>query len=214
MAEAVAVIGLVASIVQLTQFGTIIEVWLNEFQSNAKGLPKCFREIQTQLPLMVDTLKRTQNHADAGHVSDETAKALKPVVDGCLSQVKRMEIILIKALPTKKDSSMHRTYKALSSFIHEKVVQQISSSLGSYVQKLTYHHAASGQFPTVGASQSKLHTTAQKTCFMVQFEQDPYFVGREDIIKEIDERLKLRPHRVVLAGIGGVGYGSLFCVID
>ncbi|KAF8533878.1 P-loop containing nucleoside triphosphate hydrolase protein, partial [Trichophaea hybrida] len=46
---------------------------------------------------------------------------------------------------------------------------------------------------------------AQKKCFMVQFERDPYFVGRQDIIKEIDERLKLRPHRVALAGIGGVG---------
>jgi cob(I)alamin adenosyltransferase len=212
MAEAVAVIGLVASIVQLTQFGTTIVVRLNEFQSSAKEIPICFREIQTQLPLLVDTLKRTQKQADAGHVSDETAKALKPVVDGCLSQVERLESILTKALPTKKDSSLRRTYKALSSFIHEKDVQQITSSLESYVQKLTYHHAS--QFPTVDPSPSKLHTAAQKKCFMVQFERDPYFVGRQDIIKEIDERLKLRPHRVALAGIGGVGYARPFWVVD
>ncbi|KAF8246080.1 hypothetical protein K440DRAFT_554061 [Wilcoxina mikolae CBS 423.85] len=40
---------------------------------------------------------------------------------------------------------------------------------------------------------------------MVQFERDQHFVGREDIMKEIEERLKLQPHRVALAGIGGVG---------
>ena len=40
---------------------------------------------------------------------------------------------------------------------------------------------------------------------MVRFEQDPNFVGRENELKEVEERFK-EQHRVVLSGIGGVGY--------
>jgi hypothetical protein len=40
---------------------------------------------------------------------------------------------------------------------------------------------------------------------MVKFEQDENFIGREDIIKEINRRLLGRQHRVAIAGIGGVG---------
>ena len=37
------------------------------------------------------------------------------------------------------------------------------------------------------------------------FDQDAQFVGREDIIADIDHKLKIK-RRVALAGIGGVGY--------
>ena len=39
----------------------------------------------------------------------------------------------------------------------------------------------------------------------MRFEQDPNFVGREDELGKIEERFK-EQHRVVLSGIGGVGY--------
>lgn len=39
---------------------------------------------------------------------------------------------------------------------------------------------------------------------MVPFERDSKFVGRMDIIAELDQILKSR-NRVALAGIGGVG---------
>jgi hypothetical protein len=39
----------------------------------------------------------------------------------------------------------------------------------------------------------------------VPFDQDPKFIGREDIIKEIDQRFEAN-RRVAISGIGGVGY--------
>ena len=45
----------------------------------------------------------------------------------------------------------------------------------------------------------------RKTCFMVKFDRDPNFIGREDIMKEIGERLKMQQRRVAITGIGGVG---------
>jgi nucleoside phosphorylase len=51
-------------------------------------------------------------------------------------------------------------------------------------------------------------------CFMVPFQQTSRFVGREDILAMIDEKLDAK-QPAVLAGIGGVGYvnrSSLFAV--
>jgi hypothetical protein len=42
---------------------------------------------------------------------------------------------------------------------------------------------------------------------MVPFVRDDKFVGREDILRQIEERLQVG-RRVSLAGIGGVGYES------
>ena len=42
-------------------------------------------------------------------------------------------------------------------------------------------------------------------CFAVPFERDSKFIGREDVITEIDKRFEVQ-RRVALAGIGGVGW--------
>ena len=47
-------------------------------------------------------------------------------------------------------------------------------------------------------------TSKAKTYFLMPFDQDAQFVGREDIIANIDHRLEIK-RRVALAGIGGVG---------
>ena len=211
MAETLAIIGLISSIVQFVDFGTKVMHRLNEFQSNIKDVPETFRHIKTQLPLLIDTLKQTQAQADAAHLSEETAKALKLVVEGCLSQVKLLEEILIKALPTKKDSSLRKGLKALTSLAHDKDVQRITTALDGYVQTLTYYTSnatyASNQVLQKAYQELKLNpdTTRRKPRFMVKFDQDPDFIGREDIMKEIDERHGVGRPRVAIAGIGGVG---------
>jgi len=67
------VISLVSAIVQFVDFGSKVLNRLNEFKS--------------------DTQKQ------AGHFYDTTANALKPVVDGCLEQVKDA-CLLSRVLPT------------------------------------------------------------------------------------------------------------------
>jgi hypothetical protein len=47
--------------------------------------------------------------------------------------------------------------------------------------------------------------TQREPCFMVKFDQDENFVGREEIIIEIDRRLMAGQHRVAITGMGGVG---------
>jgi len=105
MAEALAVVSLASTIVQFVDFVSKVLNRLNEFKSDTDEVPKTFRSIKVQLPLIVDTLKRTQKQADAGRFNDATADAIKPVVDGCLEQVKRLERILDKNVPAEKASS-------------------------------------------------------------------------------------------------------------
>jgi nucleoside phosphorylase len=48
-------------------------------------------------------------------------------------------------------------------------------------------------------------SASQTVCFAVPFERDSKFIGREDVIAEIDRRFEVQ-RRVALAGIGGVGW--------
>jgi hypothetical protein len=195
MAEALAIIGLVSSIVQFVDFGSKIVERLQDFHSSVNEVPKAFRDIKVELPLLLDTLKRTQAQAESGAISKETQEALLPVVEGCRSQVELLDNILIKALPKPGDSSWRRGIMVFSSAIQEKNVEQITSTLRKYVQTLTYHQATG---PT------KLALRPTKPCFIMPFDRDQDFIGRKDIIQEIVARFHSQ-RRVALAGIGGVG---------
>lgn len=216
MAEAVAVVGLVSSIVQFVDFGTRVAKRLAEFSADVNVVPKSFHEINIQLPLILITLQQTKLQADAHHLSEATASVLDPVIDECLSQVKELEIILAKALPNDQDSTWKRRKKALTSLRHDKAVAQIQTSLERQINVLTNYQTIKISSPSTrlpvrealrpGGTLSKI--AEARPCFMVPFEQDPNFVGRDEEIKETKIQFDAHQHRVVLSGIGGVGYVS------
>src|SRR5947207_14430294 len=105
MAEALAVVGLVSAIVQFVDFGNKLVERLHEFTSDAHEVPETFRAIKLQLPLLIDTLRRTQQHASTGHVSNETATTLKPLIDACFTEISVLQTNLDKALPPPKSSN-------------------------------------------------------------------------------------------------------------
>ncbi|KFG80287.1 hypothetical protein MANI_027426 [Metarhizium anisopliae] len=51
-------------------------------------------------------------------------------------------------------------------------------------------------------------TSSREGCNMIPFDRDPKFVGREDVIKEIDRRFERQRH-VALCGLGGVGKSQI-----
>lgn len=209
MAEAIAVISLVSAIVQFVDYGTKVLNRLDEFKVDINEVPKTFRSIKAQLPLIVDTLKRTQKQADAGHFNDTTANALKPVVDGCLQQVKLLECILDKTLPAEKTSNWKRSLLAIKSLAHDDAVQRINSKLEHYIHLLTFHQATSNTELLIRERPQLLTGSSidrsQEPVFMVPFHRDDMFVGRTEILSEIELKLNKQQRRAVLAGIGGVG---------
>ena len=194
MAEALVIVGLVSAIVQFVDFSSKIVDRLQDFHSSVNEAPKAFRDVKVELPLLLDTLKRTQAQAESGAISRETQEALLPVVEGCRSQVELLDRTLVKALPKPGDSSWRRGMMAFSSVGQEKNVRQITSTLRKYVQTLTYQQATG----------LTLVTRSSKPCFIMPFDRDQSFVGREYILQEIERNFK-NQRRVALAGIGGVG---------
>ena len=84
MAEAIAVISLLSSVVQLVDFGTKLIDRLDEFASAAEDVPLSFRSIKLQLPSPSSPLRRVEAQARSDCVSDGDAQVLKPVIDKSL----------------------------------------------------------------------------------------------------------------------------------
>jgi hypothetical protein len=200
MAEALVVAGLVSAIVQFIDFGSKIIERLDEFKSNLGNVPKSFRDIEAEIPLLLDTLKRTMEEAEAQCYGKGTLQALLPVVEDCRSQVELLNDTLLKTLPNPGDGKWRRTKKALYSVEQEKKVQQIARTIHRRVRLLTYHQVA-------GAS--KLDSKPKSMAFwLVPFDQNAHFVGREKIFERLEKAFTVkdcsRP-RAALCGLGGVG---------
>ena len=114
MAEAIAAISLVANIVQFIDYGSKVATRLNEFHTRVNEVPKVFRDIRIELPLLLDTLEKTKEQAELGNIAVGTQKALLPVVDGCCRQVELLDEILDKVLISSGDSSWQRSRKAFT----------------------------------------------------------------------------------------------------
>ncbi|KAL9095058.1 MAG: hypothetical protein Q9165_002660 [Trypethelium subeluteriae] len=142
MAEALAAVGTVASILQLVDFGAKLLRRLDEFHSKLDDVPTSFQYITSQLPLLLETLKCTQQDVDAGVLTNEIERALSPVINGCEAQIKSLNSILNKELPSPHDSRVTKTRKAISSIFKDARVEKITSTLGVYIQTLTFYHAA------------------------------------------------------------------------
>jgi Cdc6-like AAA superfamily ATPase len=142
MAEALAVVGVVASIVQLIDFSTRVVSRLDEFYSVAKEVPKSFRHIKTELPLLATTLAQLKEAIDATSVADGSKKALAPVIAGCNEQVAQLDAILKKTLPETSDSLHIKGKKVIVSLHYDPKVDSITKSLRSYVGILTFYYSA------------------------------------------------------------------------
>jgi hypothetical protein len=142
MAEALVVVGTVASIVQLVNFGSNVLLRLNEFQSSIGEIPKSFQHIKAELPVLLDTLEKTKTAIETGSVQDETKKALLPAIDGCRTQIEVLDILIRKVLPLPHDSWRERSRKTVSSLRQDGKVKKIRTDLQGYIQTLTYYHAA------------------------------------------------------------------------
>lgn len=114
MAEAMATISLVSNITQFMILGSMVVKRVNEFKNSVNEVPKVFRDIKIELPLLLDTLQRTKEQAELGKITDETQSALLPVVDGCRDQVRLLEEMLSKVLASSDDSSWQRSRKVLT----------------------------------------------------------------------------------------------------
>ena len=201
MAEAAATIGLVAAILQIADYGAKLVERVNDFRKSLDDVPKAFADISLEVPLLINILSRTKEQAESGALDQASQDAVLPVVRGCLAKVDMLHSILVRSLPAKADSSWRRSAKALASLSREKKIEQLVAGLRSYVQLLTFHQATGVPAAVV---LPKADVLPEKPRFLVPFDRDVNFVGREDVIAQIDGAFE-KSGRVALSGIGGVG---------
>lgn len=147
-------------------------------------------------------------------VGEATAHALLPVVEACGKQIAKVEVILTKILPAEGASSWERHIMALKSFSYDRDIAQVNTSLEANIGILTYHQVNIAadlsrkslpfrDLPTPPLQKSG--PAREKPAFIVPFARDNAFVGREDVLTEVEQRLQAVEGRAALAGIGGVG---------
>ena len=212
MAEAVIAIGLASSIVQLIDFGTKLLGRLNEFGSDIEGLPRSFAGIKSRLPLLIDSLSRTKAQSQSQAVSDTTAEALSAVIQNCLTQIERLDILLSKVLPAPGSSDWSRRWKALKSLAHDRTVQEAESVLSRCIESLLFYQSSQNLGLTHELSLRQpakpalvLAPQPPKPVFSLPFDRNFNFVGREAILNKIDAGIGGRRRCVALTGIGGIG---------
>jgi hypothetical protein len=142
MAEALVVVSVVASIVQLVDFSTRVVSRLDEFYSITKEVPKSFRHVKTELPLLANTLGQLKGAIDTTSVADGSTKALVPVIAGCNEQIEQLDAILKKMLPETNDGLRRKGMKVVKSLHYDSKVENITKTLQSYVRVLTFYCAA------------------------------------------------------------------------
>ena len=143
MAEALGIVSIVSSIVQLVDFGSKVLERLHDYQIALKDVPGTFRAVKRELPILLDTLKQTQSAEENDALREETKRALLPVVEACVKNVKDLGDIVDKNLPGVGDSWRKKSRKAIASFRLDKKVDKIVAEIQRHIHILTYYHAAS-----------------------------------------------------------------------
>ena len=169
MAEALAIIGLVAAIVDLVGLGKKIIGRLNEFDSARKEVPESFRAIATQLPLYLDTLQLMKAQAERGDISPTSAQALKLVVSTSIDLTTKLENILAKALPAENATTFEKRLAALRSLGKDKKVLECRDKLESNIKLLVFfqttHHSEISEQILSALSQLRLAPATRASSF-------------------------------------------------
>ena len=139
MAEAAAVIGLVASIASLVDLSVKIVSRLKECASHAADVPKTFRSLADRLPLLMRTLQHVQARAEAGQVAVEVAKEVNILVNGILEQVKLVKQYLERITPAASASRFDRVLNGLKSLAADQKVKQAVERINLGIQVLVLH---------------------------------------------------------------------------
>jgi hypothetical protein len=205
-AEALVVIGLISNIAGIIDFSLKVYDRAQGFGGDVKDIPKEFQEVRHSLPLISSTLQKTSRHVESGQVDEGTCKSLQPVLTSCKIKIEEVSTIFRDVLPEDGASKWTRGLKAVSSMGQNKKVKAIIGKIHDDVQALTYYHVA--EAATASQLNEAMSTmTIEKTrepLFMVRYERVGDFIGREEIMKNIEKQFD-RGNRVALAGIGGVG---------
>lgn len=199
MADAFAAVGVASSIIAFVDFAQKIVFRLNEFSNDFKDSTNALIRIRTQIPLIIDGLRKIGDRVETGKLDDQAKAALELNVLECHKQTQRLSGILDSALPASDASKWERRKKAIRSLKTDRKVKEISDALNQYLQTLTFYHSV---------EEARPNPVVKKAFWLVPFDRNPAFVGRDAFIRQIDQIFEVpegTQPKVALCGLGGIG---------
>ncbi|KAK5052000.1 hypothetical protein LTR84_002804 [Exophiala bonariae] len=223
MAEAVAVIGLLSSIIQLVDFSSNLLDRLHDFVTTTKEVPDVFRNICVQLPLTTATLQRLSRRISENGLSSDEQKALQAIVDRTMELIHNINEVLSKTIPSKTSSSFEKRVLALQSLRYDKRIQTASAQLLQNVNLLTFFQTTQIHDNSTRSARRLSGTTFIDVPEVLDFQHglnlggaphlaEGNFVGRELELKQLSNMLKPDSQRqsiVAVVGMGGMGKTQL-----
>ena len=139
MAEAaLAAISATASIIQLVDFSSKIISRLIQYQSDVGEVPKAFRSISSELPVLSYTLSQMEEAFRSGinYIDPQIVATLVPIISECQKTVQELCQDFEKLLPSPEDSWGKRQAKAIKSVFRDSNIERNITKTRNIIQSL------------------------------------------------------------------------------
>jgi hypothetical protein len=133
-AEAIAVLGLISSIIAIVD-GT---KQIYDAATNAQGLPEAFREVASRLPIVTNILDSAK--LDIRDKDEASCKGVKPIVETCEKKAETLKELFRKAIPTDGARDVERYWKAVKAYGRGNEVENLMKGILEDVQLLACEH--------------------------------------------------------------------------
>lgn len=140
--EAGAAVGLAAAIIEIVRCTKAICNRFEEIHSKAKDVPEAFKELKTQLPLIIWILNSIKKLEKKGLLDEDAVKPVEAVSQACAEEVKSLTTILDEVAPPTELSTIERARMVVKSLRVESKFQKSRISLASHVKLLIGYQIA------------------------------------------------------------------------
>jgi hypothetical protein len=130
-------IGLIASLISLAELSFKAAERVNDYLSN--DAPKSFKQVQSQLPVMIATLRNIHAKLKDGTYLAGDIGDISPVLNECDKELSKLKATLDSCLPKHEASQWRRAWLGLYSMQQEKKVEKRLSNVAKLFQTLTVY---------------------------------------------------------------------------
>jgi Mrp family chromosome partitioning ATPase len=207
-AEFVAVLGIIASAIQVAETGKNILSRIKDYRDNISA----FQHIELQLPLLIQDVEAlAQSSRQHGETSTPASQvdtsALARVLTGCGRQLNKLDKLVQAVTPLPSSSRSTKAFHAVRSYGKDAKIREAMGILSQYQITITMHLTAR---TTLAKSKEMAPTPAPKRVLSILPPiRLAHFVGRADILDQLNQILDKPDSNcssiAVLTGIGGQG---------
>ncbi|CAG8980572.1 hypothetical protein HYALB_00002570 [Hymenoscyphus albidus] len=204
MAEAIAVVGILASFIQLTEFSIKLAHRVHSFTSATSSAPDSLRHVAVELPALLEALKNSAQVLSAENLTEDVRCALEAPIRECAGEIEALNKILLKVLPDPGNRKGKRIWKGVWSLRYDAKIRNRMAVVRGYVQTLSYYHVTilCSKSTPVKALPKPLPTST------VPYHRNADYVDT-GTLRQVGEKLTMPASRLALVGMGGIGKTQL-----